>query len=245
MCQSLGIVRMRERSLITTRRPRLLLTMTSLIVIALIYGAPWSDVDAEEQLSFDAHVMEFHPGIADTEVIAVFPFTNMGMSPITISEITTSCGCTTAVNDKEVYEVGQHGTITTKFQVGDRLGLEIKTFTVKTKDDHATGQSPLTMKIFIPEGPAISPKISTWEVGSTATGKTVTIKIPQDSDYVVNSIISNDPHFDAKLIPGQDNHTCSILLTPQATDKPYTESIEVVTNHRIFHIFARIVKKPE
>jgi hypothetical protein len=221
-------------------------SIASLIVtIALISGVSQHGFAAVEQLAFDAHEMEYHPGIDDTEVVATSPFANAGTTPVTISDLTTSCACTTAVEDKRIYAAGQKGIITAKFSIGDRLGLQIKKIRVRTQDDKDKGESLLTMKIFIPPGPSITPKITSWEVGSEATEKTVIISIPQDSDYTVTSVQSSDQHFRAQLFAGQGKNGFIVKLYPYTMDKPYTASIDLKTNHRTFHLYARIEEKAD
>src|ERR1700723_2459254 len=76
-------------------------SIASLIVtIALIAGSPQLGFADTEQLALGSHEMEFHPGVDDVEVDATFPFTNAGTSSVTITDITTSCACTTAADDK-------------------------------------------------------------------------------------------------------------------------------------------------
>ena len=63
-----------------------------------------------------------------------FAFENTGDATVEISEIKTTCGCTTAKLDKMNYAPGEFGVITGTFSVGSRQGMQEKKVRVMTKD---------------------------------------------------------------------------------------------------------------
>ena len=53
-------------------------------------------------------------------VNAVFAFENIGDKAFTITEVKSSCGCTTAALGKKTYAPGESGEINAKFNIGSR-----------------------------------------------------------------------------------------------------------------------------
>jgi hypothetical protein len=66
----------------------------------------------------------------DGKITHVFDFVNKGISPLVISRVQASCGCTTPVWTKEPVEPGKKGTITVTYNPTGRPGAFTKTITV-------------------------------------------------------------------------------------------------------------------
>ncbi len=60
----------------------------------------------------------------------VFSFTNVGNSPLVISNVQASCGCTTPTWTKEPIEPGKKGSITVSYNPQGRPGAFTKSITV-------------------------------------------------------------------------------------------------------------------
>ncbi|ADQ78446.1 protein of unknown function DUF1573 [Paludibacter propionicigenes WB4] len=69
----------------------------------------------------------------DGSVTHVFEFTNKGNSPLVVSRVQTSCGCTTPSWTKEPVEPGKKGSITVTFDVRNKTIFE-KQIMVYTND---------------------------------------------------------------------------------------------------------------
>lgn len=69
----------------------------------------------------------------DGSVTHVFEFTNKGNSPLVVSRVQTSCGCTTPSWTKEPVEPGKKGSITVTFDVRNKTLFE-KQIMVYTND---------------------------------------------------------------------------------------------------------------
>ena len=67
---------------------------------------------------------------ADGRVTTVFTFKNEGMSPLVLSNVRASCGCTTPKWTREPIEPGQIGEITVTYNPNGRPGRFQKTVTV-------------------------------------------------------------------------------------------------------------------
>src|ERR1700722_12158125 len=78
------------------------------------------------QLKWESRNLDLHPAISDTRVVANFYFINAGKRPVRIKNVTTSCGCTTASREKDIYAPGEKGKITAVLEVGSRTGVQEK-----------------------------------------------------------------------------------------------------------------------
>ncbi|MBI1369318.1 MAG: DUF1573 domain-containing protein, partial [Planctomycetes bacterium] len=56
---------------------------------------------AQAQLKWREHEVRLEAAPADVSATGKFQFTNAGTTPITISSVTTSCGCTTIKVNKD------------------------------------------------------------------------------------------------------------------------------------------------
>ena len=75
---------------------------------------------------------------ADGRVSVVFSFKNEGMSPLVLSNVRASCGCTTPTWTKEPVEPGQTGSITVTYNPNGRPGRFQKTVTITSNASEAT-----------------------------------------------------------------------------------------------------------
>ncbi len=82
-------------------------------------------------------------------VTHVFKFSNTGTAPLVISDIRTSCGCTTPQYTRDPVAPGQEGEITVRFDSAGKSGKQIKNITVFTNTP--AKQSILTIECNIAE----------------------------------------------------------------------------------------------
>ncbi|MBP5306748.1 MAG: DUF1573 domain-containing protein [Paludibacteraceae bacterium] len=69
------------------------------------------------------------------KVSHVFSFTNKGGSPIILTDVTTSCGCTAREYTREPIAPGGQGTVTVTYNPAGRPGPFLKTVTVKANNE--------------------------------------------------------------------------------------------------------------
>jgi hypothetical protein len=74
----------------------------------------------------------------DGRVSTIFTFKNEGMSPLVLSNVRASCGCTTPTWTKEPVEPGQSGEITVTYNANGRPGHFEKTVTVTSNATEPT-----------------------------------------------------------------------------------------------------------
>src|ERR1700751_3890074 len=92
-------------------------------------------IPAFAQLKWDnmEQTLKAKPG--DREIVATYRFTNTGTTPITIDNVHTSCGCTTAALTKNDYAPGESGQIVARMDIGSRTGHQEKSILVTTKQN--------------------------------------------------------------------------------------------------------------
>ena len=73
---------------------------------------------------------------------------------------------------------GEKGEITATFNIGDRVGQQIKTVSVET-DDPAHPLTTLTLKTNITQVLELTPNFVFWQTGEEPTPKTVIAKTQQ------------------------------------------------------------------
>jgi hypothetical protein len=114
-------------------------------------------------ISFDVKEHDFGKIFEkDGSVTYVFNFTNKGNSPLVVSRVQASCGCTTPTWTKEPIEAGKKGAITVTYNTANRPGMFTKTITVYSND--ALEQAVLVIKgevIPVAKKPEVAvPKVS-------------------------------------------------------------------------------------
>lgn len=104
-----------------------LLTMAAAIILAATLSAQQPVITFEKTKHDFGKINE-----ADGRVTEVFTFKNEGASPLVLSNVRASCGCTTPKWTQEPVEPGQTGTITVTYNPNGRPGKFNKTITVKS-----------------------------------------------------------------------------------------------------------------
>src|SRR6185437_5073591 len=134
---------------------------------------------ARAELKWEQTAVELHPARGVKQAIGHFKYQNAGKTPVHFKSVHASCGCTTAQTQKEQVGPGEKGEITATFNIGDRVGQQIKTISVET-DDKAHPIMTLTLKTNIPEVLQLTPNFVFWQTGENPTPKTVIAKAGKD-----------------------------------------------------------------
>src|ERR1700716_408431 len=89
-------------------------------------------VTARAELRWEQSTIELHPKVGDKDAVAHFKYQNVGKEPVKIKSAHASCGCTTALTQKDQVPPGDKGEVTATFNIGGRTGTQVKTVTVET-----------------------------------------------------------------------------------------------------------------
>jgi hypothetical protein len=197
-----------------------------------------------EQLHFENTTLTFHPLVTDTEVVALFPFTSAAAGPVTIGDVAATCGCTTTRLEKRTYAPEEKGAIGVTFSVGDRTGIQNKT--IKVSILGVEGTITLTLVVHLPEGPIFSRRFIDWNVDDAPGEKSVLITIPEGSAYEVRGVETKDPRIEVACVAGVDPRRQRVNIRVSDTTKPFSGTVQVISNFRTFPLFVRVVaaKRP-
>ncbi len=199
-------------------------------------------LSASAELSWKRTVQEFQCTPDDKSVEAHFTFTNSGKSTVTIKEIHTTCGCTTAKLDKKVYAPGETGEVVATYSLRGQSGALRKLVTVTTDD----GQQPavLDIRVFRQEAFEVRPTLVYWRSGDAGEAKTVQLKAGAHSAHV-KSVTSSNPRVTATVKTVKEGGEYAILIKPTDTAQRETAEITVTTDYpagapRSYKIQARV-----
>ncbi|MDR2513283.1 MAG: DUF1573 domain-containing protein [Puniceicoccales bacterium] len=166
------------------------------------------------------------------EVKAELPFRVKAAIPeLRITSIKTGCDCTVGTADAESYAPDAKGKIRLVFTVGERIGFQRKTITVKTSDGKET---VAFFQTTVPAILTLKPAFVLWKKNAPKTAKQVQAKIVlEDRSVKITGLqITPAESFDATLHPpskpGGRDYRISII--PRSTDKPITARIVLKTN---------------
>ncbi|MDD2706996.1 MAG: DUF1573 domain-containing protein [Verrucomicrobiae bacterium] len=196
------------------------------------------------QLKWDCREMDFSPTPLESRIIAHFTFTNSGKKPVAIAAVKSSCGCTSLMGDKKVYQPGERGEITAVFEFGQRVGAQEKTIVVQS-DDPVEPTALLKFKVTIPEIIRMAPLFVNWFKGEPAEAKTVTLKVVHSEPVKVVRAKSNNEKMSVRLKTIKEGKEYLLAITPADTTQPVAVAIDIQTdfpreNPKIFKVFALV-----
>ncbi len=98
------------------------------------------------KFKFETKTVDYGTIEQKSDPIRVFKFTNVGKSPLIISNVKGSCGCTVPSTPKEPIMPGKTGEITVKYDT-NRIGQISKTITITSNADRPSITIPVRGKI--------------------------------------------------------------------------------------------------
>jgi len=182
------------------------------------------------QLKWENPEQSFLPKAQDKQVVARFRFTNVGTMPVTINDVHTSCGCTTAALQKKQYAPGESGEIDAAFQIAGRTGHQEKAIYVTTSSA-LLNPTVLRLKVDIPEAFTIEPQLVMWRVGEAPQPKTIRIAV---SDEYPGKIVSVEPDNQSVKLDLREIHPgkeLEVKVTPQGTTQAAAATLLIRTNY--------------
>jgi len=127
------------------------------ITLLYLFSAPLRANAEDQSLRFEKKVHDFGTiQESSGKVTYEFKFTNKGKTPIIITEVKASCGCTTPSWTRSAIEPGYTGYIKAVFDPNNRPNAFTKTLSVSYKVDQIAGVELLTIKGFV----VLKPKIA-------------------------------------------------------------------------------------
>src|SRR5438105_959897 len=114
------------------------------LVCSLFAVCIWTLATARGELKWEQTSIDLHPGYKDQQAVGHFKYQNVGKTPVHFKSVRSSCGCTAAQSQKDEVPPGEKGEITATFNIGGRIGTQVKTVSVETEDPANPGK-PVTV----------------------------------------------------------------------------------------------------
>jgi Protein of unknown function (DUF1573) len=199
---------------------------------------------ARAELKFDKTEIELHPKPADKEAIGHFTYLNTGKQPVHFKSVKASCGCTAAQTQKDEVPPGEKGEVTATFNIGDRVGTQVKTVTVET-DDAANPKTVLTLRTIIPQMLEVNPTFVFWKQGDKPDPKTISVKVGKEFTVKHIKVTSSTQDFQTK-VEEKGNGEFKIDVQPKETNSLLgtTLTIQPEDSPKVFYATARVTGAP-
>lgn len=168
-----------------------------------------------------------------TELDAVFEFTNQSSNPVEIREIETSCSCLLGQPDKKIYPPGSVGKITAHFTVGDRGGVYERSLTVLT--DEPGEPVRLMLKVEIPPVASAFPRSLEWRLGESPAEKTIDLKPERELQIVFSEAQPTNDTYSTRLETVVAGRHYRLHVTPVSTDAPVSAAIRITGREKTGH----------
>jgi len=181
------------------------------------------------QLRWETLEQDFKPGIDKGEVVAEFPFTNVGDKPVTITKLEPSCECTKALLAKREYQPGEEGKVLVTFTFGYRQGLHAQTVKVET-DPPADKPAVLILRAEIPELVKLSPLFTYWNRGKEAKTWTVKMKVLHGMPIQLKRVKPSSEKLVARFRTIEEGREYEISVTPTDTKEKLKGSVILETD---------------
>ncbi len=201
--------------------------MKSQLAVAILFG--FLSTAARAELKWDQTTLELHPGFGDKEAVGHFKYQNIGPTPVKLTSVKASCGCTVPTWQKDEVRPGEKGEITATFTIGNRVGTQVKTVTVQT-DEPSSAPAILTLKAVLPEGLTLTPSFVYWKVGEKSASKTILVTTGKDYLAKKIEVQTSNPQFGATVEPVKGGGSWKILVTPLQTERSGSAVITVKTD---------------
>jgi Protein of unknown function (DUF1573) len=200
--------------------------LNTAIILASVFLA--TTFRARGELVWENPIQEFERSPSDEAVEAHYSFENVGSSPVTITRISSSCGCTVAQTDKKTYLPGESGQITARFAFGNRRGLQRKVITVGLADGT---EKLLALNVSILEPLTVRPGLLLWRVGESPTAKTVQLTAAKGVPLKIRSVTSSSPRVTAELDPKTNGSDFNVTVAPVDTAAKLSTVVTIQTDY--------------
>jgi hypothetical protein len=182
------------------------------------------------QLKWDQPQQTLIPQPGQKVITAKFGFTNVGSSPVTITDIHSSCGCTTATLAKKTYAPGESGEIEAKLNFAGHVGHQQKWLYVTT---NVQGTKPelLSLAVDIPPEITIQPEFVMWRIGDPLEPKTMRVLIPDGIPTKMVAVQADNPAIQVRLQEVQAGKEWEVKITPTSTREPIKAVVTIRSDY--------------
>ncbi len=182
-------------------------------------------VSAQAGLRFEKKTLELASSPKERSVAGIFRFQNDGVAPVTIRQVNTTCGCTTAKLSQSTYQPGESGEIETVFKYGFARGPLRKLLSVELADGT---EIPLEIHVRV-EAPVLArPTLVYWRKGESGGTRNVAIEIGAGIDAVVGPVECDSDDFSVALRKNEASGY-TLAVTPRSTAERAKGRIRLTT----------------
>lgn len=168
-----------------------------------------------------------------------YDFKNVGNTPVRILKISTSCSCTKAEADKEIYQPNEEGKISGTFEIGDRTGLQSKKIFIET-DDKTNPKIILNLNLTIPVLAEFRPKMLLWRKGGSLETKTLHVDTAREYGARIQKVSCDNENFKINFTPQKENtDSCEVQITPLSLNEALKAEVELecITKNKELKIY--------
>jgi len=145
---------------------------------------------------------------------ATYEFRNTGKKAVTITSITSSCGCTVAGSDKTTYAPGESGTIRLEYTPTGPPG--VRYYHVGVVTDEVGGRS-YELKLQVNHDPriAMDKRLLVWEQGESRSAKVIKLTVKADDPIKIKGAEAEKDLFNFSLKDGAVPGEKLLTVTPK------------------------------
>ena len=162
------------------------------------------------ELLFECEVLECEIPQSQSQYKFSFKFKNVSSNSIRILSVKSSCSCTVATPEENIYKPNESGEIKGIFNIGNRQGLQEQEIIVHT-DSVSQSLIKLRLKINLLDDYEINPRLLYWERATESVSKEVTLVI-RNPEWVLSNIKYDKNKFTANVVRNKDKYV--IIIKP-------------------------------
>ena len=180
-----------------------MLRLLSLLAAALVLAPATL---AQGQLTFAEPVHTFGSIDEGTEARHVFRFTNTGDAPLVLTDVQTSCGCTTPAYTTDAVAPGESGEVTVVYDSAGRPGPFTKRIGVSTADETVGLQITGTVVPDFAQGGVAQGQLlfdaDSWESVDLGPGETLqhAFKVQNTADAPIRIVGTRSPKAGVEIV---------------------------------------------
>lgn len=162
------------------------------------------------ELLFECEVLECEIPQSQSQYKFSFKFKNVSSNSIRILSVKSSCSCTVATPEENIYKPNESGEIKGIFNIGNRQGLQEQEIIVHT-DNVSQSLIKLRLKINLLDDYEINPRLLYWERATESVSKEVTLVI-RNPEWVLSNIKYDKNKFTVNVVRYKDKYV--IIVKP-------------------------------
>lgn len=136
---------------------KIIIALSLLFSIVLISNSQTDAPAGAGDIVFEKTTQEFGDIKQGQVVNAVFKFKNTGKTPVILSNVQTTCGCTVPTWTKEPIAPGKTAEINATFNSTGKMGMQNKVITVFSNAKNSQTQVSIVCNVLPADAPATSP----------------------------------------------------------------------------------------